>query len=157
MARTNYLVGMVTLAGALALAGCGGGGGEPAPDKQAGQGVAVGEPNGRLPLSADFVTHAQEATCADQRNRLYMIDKLMVFWDRAGSCPDNAYARTLFGSTPQSVLCSVADSVAGPQTSCTSEQARAMFTTIIANLDKSDLGLGSGHQVETMLIPPKPH
>lgn len=158
MVRIKDLIGTVTLAAALALAGCGGGSGaEPAPDKQAGQGVAVGEPNGAMPVTADFVARAQEAICADQRNRLFMIDKRMVFWERAGNCPDNAYGRTLFGSTPQSVLCSVTDSIGGPQTNCTDEQARALFNTIVANLDKSDLGLGSGHQVETMVVPPKPH
>jgi hypothetical protein len=156
MSLTQYLIGAVALAGALSLGGCGGGYGA-APDQLAGQGVAVGEPNGAVPASADFIAKAQQATCADQRNRLFVIDKRMVFWDRAGSCPDNAYARTLYGATPQALLCSVTDSIAGPQTSCTDEQSRALFSTILANLDKSDLGLGSSHQVEALIVPPKPH
>lgn len=157
MALIKYLAGFVALAGVLSLAGCGGANGAMAQGQQAGQGVALGEPNGAVPVTADFIARAQEASCADQRNRLFMIDKRMVFWDRAGSCADNAYGRTLFGATPQTVLCSVADSIAGPQTSCNDEQVRALFNTILANLDKSDLGLGSGHQVEAIAIPPKAH
>lgn len=155
MARTKYLAGFVALAGALALSGCGGASGVTGQGQQAGQGVAAGEPSGAAPVTADFIAHAQEANCADQRNRLFLIDKRMVFWDRAGSCADNAYGRTLFGATPQTVLCSVADSIAGPQTICNDEQARALFNTILASLDKSDLGLGSTHQVEAIAIPPK--
>jgi hypothetical protein len=158
MALTTYGMGGLALAAALTLAGCGGaGGGAPAPQKQAGQAAAVGEPDGALPVTADFVAHAQEANCADQRNRLFMIDKRMVFWDHAGSCADNAYGRTLFGATPQTVQCSVADSIAGPQTTCSDEQARALFDTIVANLDKADLGLGGSHQVEAIVVPPKAH
>jgi hypothetical protein len=156
MARTQYLIGAAALAGALALAGCGGGGGG-AQDQQAGQGTTGGDPNGRLPVTVDFVTKAQDAPCADLRNRLYMIDRRMVFWERAGSCADNAYGRTLFGASPQTVLCSLADAVTGPQTTCTDQQVRALFDTIVANLDKSDLGLGSTHQVEVLVVPPKPH
>ncbi|MDQ2990435.1 MAG: hypothetical protein M3R60_15170, partial [Pseudomonadota bacterium] len=62
-----------------------------------------------------------------------------------------------FGATPQTVLCSVADSIAGPQTTCSDEQARALFDIIVANLDKGDLGLGSSHQVEAIVVPPKAH
>lgn len=149
----KYLIGAVALAGALALASCGGGG-SPG-DQQAGRGVAVGEPNGGVPVTADFIAKAQEATCADQRNRLFMIDKRMVFWDRTGSCADNAYARNLFGATPQALLCSASDSVGGARLSCSDESARAMFSTILANLDKSDLGLGGSHQVEPLAVPPK--
>lgn len=157
MSRTRYLIGAVALASALALASCGGGGSGTLPDQQARQGVAIGEPNpnGAVPVTADFIALAQAASCADQRNRLFVIDKKMVFWDRAGNCPDNSYARGLYGATPQALLCSVSDSIAGPQLSCTDAQSRALFDTILANLDKSDLGLGSGHQVEPVTVPPK--
>jgi hypothetical protein len=154
MSPFKYLIGIAALAGVLALASCGGGNGAMS-NQQAGQGIAVGEPNGGAPVTADFIAQAQAANCADQRNRLFVIDKKMVFWDRAGNCPDNAYGRTLYGATPQAVLCSAADSIAGPRTSCPEEQSRALFNTILANLDKSDLGLGSGHQVEVLAVPPK--
>lgn len=153
MSLTKYVIGAVALAGALALTSCGGGGASP--DQLAGRGVAVGEPSGAMPATADFIAKAQQATCADQRNRLFMIDKRMVFWDRAGNCPDNAYARSLFGASPQALLCSVSDAVGGPRTSCTDESSRALFNTILDNLDKSDLGLGSGHQIEPLIVPAK--
>jgi hypothetical protein len=147
-------VGAAALAGAVLLGGCGGGN-DGAADRQAGQGVAVGEPNGAMPVASEFVAKAQEATCAEQRNRLFMIDKRMVYWDRAGNCPDNSYARTLFGATVQSVLCTTADSIGGVRTTCADEQSRALFNVIEANRDKADLGLGAGHQVETIAVPPK--
>jgi hypothetical protein len=141
---------------ATALAACGGGN-SGVDDKLAGQGVAVGEPNGALPIAADFIAKAQEAACADTRNRLFMIDKTMVFWDRAGSCVDNTYSRTLYGATPQALLCTLADSIAGAQITCADARSRALFDTIVAHLDRADLGLGGGHQVEALAIPVKPH
>jgi hypothetical protein len=152
----KYVIGAAALAAALSVAGCGGGNAGVI-DKLAGQGIAVGEPNGVVPVAADFIAKAQEATCTDQRNRLFMIDKSMVFWDRAGSCPDNSYGRNLYGATPQQLLCSVADSIGGPQTNCTDDKTRALFNTIVSNLDRADLGLGGGHQVEALVIPVKPH
>lgn len=155
MSLLKGFIGAVALAGALTLASCGGGSGGGAQDRQAGQGVAAGEPNGGVPVAADFIAKAQDAPCADQRNRLFVIDKRMVFWDRAGACPDNAYERSLFGATPQALLCSARDSIAGPQASCTDAAARALFDTIVANRDKADLGLGSSHTVEPLAVPPK--
>lgn len=151
MSPTKKLIVAAQLLAALLLMGCGGGSGA-AVDRLAGQGIA----NGALPANAEFIAKAQEASCADLRNRLFMIDRRMVFWDRAGHCADNAYGRNLYGTTPLVVLCSVSDSIAGPRTSCVDEQSRALFDMIIANLDKSDLGLGSSHQVEALLISPKP-
>ena len=163
MSHTHPLIKSSIAAAAVAamlaaLAGCGGGGGNSGlADQLAGQGIAVGEPNGALPIAADFIAKAQEASCADTRNRLFMIDKTMVFWDRAGSCVDNAYARTLYGATPQALLCALTDSVAGPRVTCGDARSRALFDTIVANLDRADLGLGAGHQVEALAIPVKPH
>ncbi|MFL6672346.1 MAG: hypothetical protein ACJ8LG_03525 [Massilia sp.] len=146
------------LAGALALGGCGGGNGSmQTQDQQAGQGVAVGEPNGSQPgpqAAASFIKLAQEADCTDIRNRLFLIDGKQVFWDRAGKCGDAAYAQTLFGATPEQVLCSVSDSIAGPRSFCADDQSRALFDTIQKNLDKADLGL-AGHKVERVGFLPK--
>jgi hypothetical protein len=153
---TQYIFRAAVLAGAALLTSCGAGGGDLAlGERQAGQGVAVGEPNGAAPVTAEFVAQAQAAPCAEQRNRLFMIDKRMVFWDRAGNCADNGYARTLYGATPQQILCSAADSIAGPRTFCNDESARALFNTIDANRHKADLGLGSGHLVEPIDVPPR--
>lgn len=152
MSLTKKLIGAAALSAMLMLAACGGG--NAALSGQQAGGVVVGGPTSGAPATADFIAKAQSATCATQRNRLFMIDRKMVFWDRAGTCPDNAYGRTLFGAAPQQVLCAVSDSIAGPQTTCNDESARAVFTTIVANLDSSDLGLGSTHVVETIAIPP---
>jgi hypothetical protein len=146
------------LVGALVLGGCGGGNGAAQmQNQQAGQGVAVGEPNGNQPGSqaaAGFIKMAQEDSCTDIRNRLFLIDGKQVFWDRAGKCGDMAYAQTLFGATPEQVLCSVSDSIAGPRTFCADDQSRALFDTIEKNLDKADLGL-SGHKVERVAFLPQ--
>lgn len=150
MSLTKKLIGAAQMLAALSLMGCGGGSGA-ALDRLAGQGMA----NGALPANAEFIARAQAASCADLSNRLFMIDRRMVFWDRAGHCADNAYGRNLYGMTPQVVLCSVSDSIAGPRSSCVDDQARALFDLIVTNLDKGDLGLGSSHQVEAIVIPPK--
>ena len=154
MASSVKLSGAAAMLMLLSLAACGGGG-VALTDRQAGQGVAAAAPASGAPVAADFIAMAQAATCANQSNRLFMIDKKMVFWDRAGSCADNSYGRTLYGATPQQVLCSVSDSIAGPRTSCGDEASRSLFTTITGNLDKSDLGLGSSHQVEPIAVPPR--
>lgn len=151
MSLTQTRIGAAHLLAALTLIGCGSGSGA-ALDRLAGQGMA----NGALPANAEFIARAQAASCADLNNRLFMIDRRMVFWDRAGHCADNAYGRTLYGMTPQVVLYSVSDSIAGPRSSCLDAQSRALFDVIVANLDKGDLGLGSSHQVEALFIPPKP-
>ena len=147
MSLIKYLITAVTIAGMLALAGCGGGSDR---SLQAAQSSAW-----EKPVTAEFIAQAQGANCADQLNRLFVIDKQVVFWERAGSCPDNSHARSLFGATPQVLLCSASDTAAGPQATCADAQWRAMFDTILANLDKNDLGLGSGHQVEPVAVPPK--
>jgi hypothetical protein len=148
------------LVGALVLAGCGGGGSgtDQMHEQQAGQGIAVGEPNGSgqpgAPVTADFIKLAQEENCADVKNRLFVIDGKQVFWDRAGKCGDNSYAQRLYGATADQVLCSASDSIAGPKTFCVDDKARELFDTIQKNLDKADLGL-AGHKVERLSFLPK--
>jgi hypothetical protein len=148
------------LVGALVLAACGGGdsGTGQMQDRQAGQGIAVGEPNGSgqagAPVTADFIKLAQQEDCADVTNRLFVIDGKQVFWDRAGKCGDNSYAQRLYGATVDQVLCSVSDSIAGPQTFCADDKSRGLFETIQKNLDKADLGL-AGHKVEQLSFLPK--
>jgi hypothetical protein len=93
---------------------------------------------------------ARAGGCADIRNRLFFIDDQLVFWDRAGNCADAAYGETLYGSTPDQVLCIAHDSIAGPVKNCRDERYQDMFDTITANLGKSDLGLGSGHTVQAV-------
>lgn len=137
---SNVALLLALLAGLVTLAACGGNGGSSAPE---GSGVA----------SAEFVQMASTASCANLRNRLFVVDEARVFWDRAGTCADAAYAQTLYGATPQTVLCSQADSIAGPQTYCPDAQDAALFHTIAQNMDKPDLGLGANHRVRPLDVP----
>lgn len=143
---------------AAMLSACGGGGGTGtgALTPPGGPGIAVGEPSPSSPVvPAGFISMARDAGCADQRNRLFVIDQKLVLWDRAGNCADAAYAQVLYGAQPSIQLCSSADSIAGPRTSCTDESKRALFDTMLKNLDKADLGLGAEHKVEQLTVLPK--
>lgn len=141
---------------AVLLAGCGGGGTmSTGTSQQAGQGVAVGEPNGGQPVASEFIKMAQAADCAEWGNRLFLIDNKMVYWERAGNCPDNGYQRTLYGPTTQAVLCTQYDSIAGPFTSCANSTNRELFDVILKNRNAPDLGLSaSGHKVEQIKFEP---
>ena len=95
-----------------------------------------------------FQELARGAPCANLRNRLFLVDSRSVFSDRSGSCVDYAYSQTLYGLTPDEVLCYHHDSIGGPMMSCPDERFRDMFNTILANSDRPDLGLGPFHRVE---------
>jgi hypothetical protein len=138
------------------LAGCGGGSGAQ-PDRQAGQvsqGVAVGEPAPVALALADFQARARAAACTETRNRLFVIDGTKVLWDHAGNCADASYEQVLYGAKPDTVLCSHGDTIAGPRTTCPDAASRSLFDTIVQNLDKADLGLGSTHKVERISFLP---
>lgn len=153
------MVGRILLGAVAAgatLAACGGGeGGALMQGRQSGQGIAVGEPNGGVPVVSEYIKLAQDASCASARNNLYLIDSKYVLWDRAGDCADASYSQTLMGATPHAVLCTAGDSIAGPRTSCSDASLRPLFDTVLKNLDKADLGLGAGHKVEQVPFLPK--
>jgi hypothetical protein len=94
-----------------------------------------------------FIIQARNAQCSDIKNKLYLIDNTSVLWDRAGNCPDNSYSQTLYGKQISQVLCRRFDSIAGPQTIYNDQGYKDLFDTMIANLDKPDLGLGPEHSV----------
>jgi hypothetical protein len=105
---------------------------------------------GELLLAPDprpFVELARQSPCADRTNRLFVIDGAMVFWDKAGSCADAAYSQTLFGATPEDLLCRYGDSIAGPQKMCKTPDVEKLFDIILAHLDEPNLGLGPSHTV----------
>jgi hypothetical protein len=101
-------------------------------------------------ITAAFIQMAKESPCHQTKNRLFLIDSTLVFWDRLGRCPDNAYEQTLFGNSPGAVLATSHDSIAGPRTTINNEQYRVLYETILANLDKPDLGLGVKHKVQAI-------
>lgn len=97
---------------------------------------------------------AQATTsCVEIRNRVLTIQSnqqpgdRIILLDQAGNCADAGYRQVLFGSEGDNVLCSNADSIAGPRKSCADAGREALFDTILANLDRPDLGLGSGYTV----------
>ena len=151
-------IGALPLFATVLLASCGGAGGVASVVNQQAPQIAVGEPPPvqKALATGEFVAGAQAAGCARSRNQLYVIDQKMVFWDTADyGCADASYAQTLFGATPKEVLCTASDSIAGPRTSCADTASRTLFDTILKNLDKADLGLGSAHKVEPVAFAPK--
>ncbi len=101
----------------------------------------------------DFLDLVKEASCAEMKNRLILIDQKYVLWDKSGNCADASYAQNLYESSPKNLICAHMDSIAGPRSSCTDPALENLFKTIIQNLDKSDFGLGGAHQVQTIAIP----
>jgi hypothetical protein len=145
---------LTALVGMLVLAACGGGG-DSAPNRISAN-IAVGEPAPGALAKDDFIKMARgETLCSERTNRLYIIDGKQVFWEVAGNCGDLSYRNTLFGLTPQSKQCTQEDSIAGPQLKCSDAAQRALFETIVNNLDKPDLGLGAAHKVEMLAFLPK--
>jgi hypothetical protein len=97
-----------------------------------------------------FIELARGSDCAETRNRLFLIDGALVFWDRAGACADARYDETLFGETTDDVLCRANDSIAGPMRHCPNPTYADLFDIMIAHLDEPDLGLGPQHSVERL-------
>ncbi len=131
---------LLALASTGVIMACGGGSGSSGS-------TSNGAPPSRAPANASiFFEFAKNQACADQQNRFYLIDNQYVFQDTAGSCADASYARVLYGATPNEILCSEADSIAGPRSNC-DEKFRSLFATITANRNSADLGLGASHSV----------
>ena len=95
-----------------------------------------------------FKARARSAHCADRKNRLFLIDRELVFWHREGNCPDASYSLILYDRANGQVLCSLTDSIAGPIKTINNNEYENLFETIIDNLEKSNLGLSSDHRVE---------
>jgi hypothetical protein len=114
--------------------------------------LAIGcqnEPPASTVNVAPFIAMARAAECTEVSNRLFLIDERSVFWDRRGTCIDGLYSLTLYGSTPDVILCERHDAVGGGNvTNCPDESHRDMFETMRVSLDQPDLGLGTGHSVQ---------
>ncbi|MBC3880860.1 hypothetical protein H8K35_01920 [Undibacterium sp. LX40W] len=100
-----------------------------------------------------FLTIAKDTSCADLQNRLFVIDQQYVLSEKLGTCSDARYRQTLFGKTPENVVCSNADSIAGPRYNCSDPSAAAIFKQAIEHLDYPDLGLGPNHQIQQIIVP----
>lgn len=117
-------------------------------------GPGVGWRRGSCPQYLHAIEVAQASTvCAETRNRVLTIQGVLnpgqrtVLLDQAGICFDASYRQILYGDSGDNVLCSIADSIAGPQKSCPVPSYAGMFDIILQNLDKPDLGLGSAYSV----------
>lgn len=142
----------IPMAAAILLSACGGSDGASAgaSDRQASaQPIAVGEPHPNTPVdTGPFIKLAQKTQCAEAHNRLYVIDNKYVFHAVAGNCADASYSNTLYGSATDKPLCTQFDSIAGPQSKCTDEDAKKLFDVIVKDVDAENLGLDKSHEVK---------
>ncbi len=99
-----------------------------------------------------FVILAAHSECSQSRNRLFRIDETLVYWERQGPCADYGYGFVLFDGSVENVLCSLSDSIMGPQGGCKDPSYREMFDTLLKDSSRPDLGLGSGHTVEEIPV-----
>jgi hypothetical protein len=88
-----------------------------------------------------------ETTCSDIRNELYLINDNLVFWIVEGSCSDASYSYTLFEDKPETVLCKVFDSIAGPQEFCNNEEYQDLFNILTDNIDNENFGLNNNYKI----------
>lgn len=100
-----------------------------------------------------FVDLVNNRNCNDFSSDLFVVDGKYVFANVAGNCPDASYSASLYGLTPGTALCSVADSIAGPVRNCSDASVSALFDTISAHRNANDLGLGSAHTVSKFIKP----
>lgn len=102
-----------------------------------------------------FLAVANDTSCANLQNRLFVIDQQYVLSEKLGTCSDSRYRQTLYGKNPDTVLCSNADSIAGQRFSCSDPTLTTLFKQAIANLNLPDLGLGREHQVQQITVSSK--
>ena len=99
-----------------------------------------------------FRDMANNATCSDITNKLFLIDNKNVFWIVEGNCPDASYSYTLFGTTPEDIICKLYDSIAGPQEQCFDNNFQEIFQIIVDNINSDDLGLGNNHEISEIIF-----
>lgn len=99
---------------------------------------------------APFKDLAKSSDCSETRNRLFLIDRALVLWDREGTCVDAAYLVRLHAGAIDQVLCELRDSIAGQVKVRRDLRFQEMFETIVANLEAPDLGLGPRHTVQAI-------
>lgn len=97
---------------------------------------------------ASFIEMAQQSKCHDLKNKLYIIDNHLVYWERAGNCTDNGFGKKLFGDSTHVLLCEQYDSINGPKIIYYNESFHGMFDTILAHSDQPNLGLPWSHDVQ---------
>jgi len=89
-----------------------------------------------------FREMARRAVCVDIRNRLFLINRQVIFWERESRCADWRYAYRLYGRTVVQKLCYFEDSIAGPASYCDNAgRYGSVFAWVVNNRDELDEGL----------------
>lgn len=99
-----------------------------------------------------FKSQARSAMCSDLKNRLFLIDNKLVFWQVEGNCPDGGYGLILYDKSSHQILCSERESIGGPRITINDDTYKQLFDTITQNLEKSNLGLSPDHNVEEISL-----
>ncbi|WMW81620.1 hypothetical protein RF679_04890 [Undibacterium cyanobacteriorum] len=121
-----------------------------------GSGESAASPNAKTAPSpfdtTAFQNLAKDTSCAELENRLFVIDQQYVLSEKIGNCADARYRQTLYGKSPDNILCTNVDSIAGPRYSCNDTSLSPLFRQIINNLDIANLGLDNTHQVQQISV-----
>ncbi len=94
-----------------------------------------------------FRDHAREragSPCVEQQ-QLFVVDGTFVVHSFAGRCVDASYGVTLFGRTPDDVLCRAGQTIAGHVERCEVDTVVALFHAIVTHLTRE--------QAESITIP----
>lgn len=111
------------------------------------------DPNDPNSIDLDsFIEMANNATCTEIRNLLYMIDCSLIYWTWEGNCSDYGCGDFLFGRSTDDIYCSQTDSIAGPHISCENVAYQMMFNVIVANCDDKYPGLVWDSNVQQILF-----
>ena len=102
--------------------------------------------------TAAFVKLWDGASCSDRR-RIFLIDQHLVYTESTSlSCSDSNFYQ-LYESTPGHLLCTAGGFVA-VQNCPGGAASMTMLQTIVSNVSKADLGLGSAHTVQQVYAYP---
>ncbi len=83
-------------------------------------------------MMAPYIVKAQQATCANFHNRLYIVDQKYAFWSQAGYCGRYNFSEQLFALPSQKPLCEFTYlRETAPAVTCTDDRARALFDALI--------------------------
>jgi len=134
------LVGLVVAPGIVACFGCILGAG---PVRAADHGSSSVD----LEAFRELARTNDRSECVDEQ-ALYLVDREYVVHLTRGSCPDAGGGISLFSSTPDQLLCSAHQTIAGPLQRCASESARPLFQVIIEHIHGEPDDVLPGHTLE---------
>ncbi len=80
---------------------------------------------------APYIDKAQQASCANTKNRLFLIDQKYVFWTRSGDCKGLKSADILFAAGSQTPLCQMHKQFTPVDEICSDKTLVPFFTQLI--------------------------